>query len=77
MMISSEYYRETIKDYTMEQLFKERDELLKEIRRYRRYEISPEEYQKAPSPSVIYKCNMKYLEAVRELINEKMVIEAK
>lgn len=77
MMISPEYYRETIKDYTLEQLFKERDELLKEIRRYRRYEISTEEYQMAPSPSVIYKCNLKYLEQVNELINEKMVIEAK
>ena len=77
MMISPEYYRETIKDYTLEQLFKERDELLKEIRRYRRHKISPEKYQMAPSPSVIYKCNLKYLEQVSELINEKMVIEAK
>lgn len=47
MMISPEYYRETIKDYTLEQLFKERDELLKEMRRYRRYKISPEKYQMA------------------------------
>ena len=77
MMISPEYYRETIKDYTLEQLFKERDELLKEIRRYRRHEISTEEYQMVPSPSVIFKCNLKYLEQVSELINEKMVIEVK
>ena len=75
MMISPEYYRETIKDYTLEQLFKERDELLKEIRRYRSHEISTEEYQMASSPSVIYKCNLKYLEQVKELIMEKTIIE--
>ena len=77
MMISPEYYRETIKDYTLEQLFKERNELLEKIRRCRRHEISAEEYQMAPLPSMIYKCNLKYLETVKELINEKMVIEAK
>lgn len=77
MMISPEYYRETIKDYTIEQLFEERDMLLAKVRRYRRHEISPEEYQLAPSPKVIYQCNLKYLAQVKELIMEKMVIEEK
>lgn len=71
MMISPEYYRSTIENHSLEELIKERDELLEEIRRFEQKRISYEEYCRAPSPDVIYQCNNMYLIEIIDLINQK------
>lgn len=70
-MISPEYYRKTIENYDLIQLRQLRDELLAEISRFEKDEISLEEKMIAPSPDVVYQCNNDYLVQVIELINQK------
>ena len=71
MMISPEHYRKTIEHYDLNQLRQLRDELLAEIFRFEKDEISLEEKMIAPSPDVVYQCNNDYLVQVIELINQK------
>lgn len=70
-MISPEYYQDTIKDYNLDELIKERESLLQEIRRFEGNEISLEERMISPFPEVIYQCNNEYLIQVIKLINQK------
>lgn len=71
MMISLEMYKESIKDYEMEQLIKERDRLFKEIKDFENNQIKEEDLMQHPSPIVIYQMNNEYLSIVSILINEK------
>ena len=71
MMISPEHYRKTIEHYDLNQLRQLRDELLAEISKFEKDEISLEERMMAPSPDVVYQCNNDYLVQVIELINQK------
>ena len=71
MMISPEYYRKTIEEYEIPELIKERDKLIREIRRFEKNKIRLEERMISPSPEVVYQCNNEYLIQVIILINKK------
>ena len=73
MMISPDYYRNTIIDYDIDDLVKERNKLLREISRFERNEISEDEKCVSPSPLTIYQCNNEYLIEVTKLINERIL----
>ena len=70
MMISPVNYIEMLEDKSYSSLLKERDVLIREIRRFEkdrdRYE---EESMKTPSPDVRYQMNLHYLEKLCELIS--------
>ena len=71
MMVSPQYYRSTIENYSLEELRKVRDELLEEIRQFENNEIPEDEFYCSPSPIVKYQCNNDYLVEVIQLINQK------
>ena len=70
-MISPMHYRSLIEDYSLDQLQKERDGLIEEIKRFEDNKNPEDEYQIAPSPRVKYQCNNEYLIEVVQLINQK------
>lgn len=75
MMICPETYIESLKDYSFEELIKERDRLIRDIKRYERLEKkgdrTGEEWMYRPSPEVVYQMNLDYLSALLKLIKEK------
>ena len=73
MMISPEAYRKSIEDYDIDELAKERDLLLKEIKRFESNQISPDEMMTQPSPLTVYQCNNEYLIEVIKLINVRVL----
>lgn len=71
MMIDPTAFREAYKNATLEEIIKERDKLIREIRRYEKGKIPKEDYMMDPSPEVVYYCNNLYLAELCHLINEK------
>ena len=72
MMISPDMYKETISDMTYEELIKERDSLIKRIKKFEQCNNSDEDVLiKNPSPEVVYQCELLYLAKVCELISER------
>lgn len=72
MMISPEGYMETIKNFTVEQLVKERNKLIRKLHRFEKKSDDENlEIMIHPSPDVVYQCNNEYLIKVTELINIK------
>lgn len=70
-MIDPKTFRNQYKDATLEEIIKERDKLIREIRRYEKGKIPKEDYMMDPSPEVVYYCNNLYLAELCHLINEK------
>ncbi len=70
-MIDPKTFRNQYEDATLEEIIKERDKLIREIRRYEKGKIPKEDYMMDPSPEVVYYCNNLYLAELCHLINEK------
>ncbi len=71
MMISPEGFIQEHIDKPYEQLLCVRDELIAEIRDFKKCKVSSTEIIMSPSPDVIYQCNLEYLGRLCELISEK------
>ena len=71
MMIDPKSFRERFENATLDEIIKERDKLIREIRRYEKGKISLEELSRCPSPETVYYCNNLYLAELCYLINEK------
>lgn len=74
MMICPEFYMEQIKDSNLQQLLKERNRLIRELRKFEKQKDSDEKeaIRMHPSPEVVYHFNNEYLIKVIEQINIKM-----
>ncbi len=70
-MIDPKTFRNQYKDAILEKIIKERDKLIREIRRYEKGKIPKEDYMMDPSPEVVYYCNNLYLAELCHLTNEK------
>lgn len=70
MMISPERYIEMIEDKSFENLIKERDCLIAEIRKFEKsiYKTKANAWQISPSPDVVYQCKLMYLAKLCEVI---------
>ena len=77
MMISPKGYIETVKDLSYEELLKERDSLLRRIRKFERdYRKNSDDLllvARCPSPDVEYLCNLMYLAELCNLISDKFI----
>ncbi len=72
MMIDPVTFRKALENAPIDVIIKERDKLIREIRRYEKGKIPEEDYCMDPSPEVIYMVNNSYLAELCYLINEKM-----
>ena len=61
MMVDNKTYKMIIKEYDIDQLCKERNDLLKEIKRFESNQISEEEKMMKPDPLTTYQMNNEYL----------------
>lgn len=71
MMIDPKTFRNSLENAPMEKIIKERDKLIREIRRYEKGKIPEEDYCMDPSPEVFYRMNNAYLAELCYLIIEK------
>ena len=71
MMIDPVTFRKGLEDAPLDRIIKERDQIIREIRRYEKGKIPEEDYMMDPSPEVVYYCNNLYLAELCFLINEK------
>ncbi|WP_405267807.1 hypothetical protein [Methanobrevibacter sp.] len=71
MMIDPKTFRKSLENESLDTIIKERDKLIREIRRFEKNKIPQEDYTMDPSPEVIYLCNQEYLAELCYLINEK------
>ncbi|MCR5736591.1 MAG: hypothetical protein K6G64_02955 [Eubacterium sp.] len=75
MMISPEVYVEMLKDYSLEELIEERDELIEEMKALEEKVFSgdrtSEEWQIVPTPEVRYQESLEYVAEICKLLHEK------
>ena len=71
MMIDPQSFREAFEDAPLDKIIKERDKLIREIRRYEKGDLSLGEITMDPSPEVIYMMNNLYLAELCHLLYEK------
>lgn len=71
MMIDPTTFRKAFENATLKEIIKERDKLIREIRRYEKGKLPKDEYCMDPSPEVVYYCNNLYLAELCYLIIEK------
>lgn len=69
-MIDPSTLREAYKHATIKEIIKERDRLIREIRRYEKGKIPEEDYCMCPSPETVYMMNNLYLAELCNLIYE-------
>lgn len=74
MLLDSIYYKETIKDLSLEELYQEEKRLLKEINYYKKNKKALEKELVHLSPKLVYQMNKEYLEVIREMIVDKISI---
>ena len=72
MMVSPEIYMSFLKDKNYEELVKERDNLIDEIKEYEERSDELIKMCIIPSKETIYKYNHMYLSKVCELLSEKL-----
>lgn len=70
-MMSHGMVRYQYEDAPLKEIIKERDKIIRQIRRYEKGKIPEEDYCIDPSPEVVYYCNNLYLAELCYLINEK------
>ena len=61
MMIDPKTFRDAFENSTLDKIIKERDKLIREIRRYEKGKIPEEDYMMCPSPDTVYIINNLYL----------------
>ena len=71
MMIDPASFREAFKKATINEIIKERDKIIREIRRYEKGKIPEDDYMIEPSPETVYTMNNLYLAELCNLIYEK------
>lgn len=71
MMIDPISFRKALEDVSLDKIIKERDKIIREIRRYEKGKIPEEDYGMSPSPETVYMMNNLYLAELCNLINEK------
>lgn len=71
MMVDPSSVRKAYKNAPLEEIIKERDKLIREIRRYEKGKIPEDECWASPSPEMIYSMNNLYLAELCYLINKK------
>ena len=71
MMISPEMFADEYKENSYEELIKVRDNLIQDIRRFEKGNITEEEMMTKPSQDTRYQCNLEYLAEICKLIQEK------
>ena len=71
MMIDLASFREAFKKATINEIIKERDKIIREIRRYEKGKIPEDDYMMDPSPETVYMMNNLYLAELCNLIYEK------
>lgn len=72
MMNDPESLKESLRHASLEEIIKERDRIIREIRKYEKGKIPEEDFCMNPSPDVVYYCNLSYLSEICDLIQEKM-----
>ena len=70
MMISPKDFRAKFENATLDEIIKGRDNLIREIRRYEKGNMSLDELSRDPSPEVVYMMNNLYLAEICHLIHE-------
>ena len=71
MMINPKTFRAQYEDASLDKIIKERDKLIREIRKYEKSKIPEEDYMMDPSPEVVYMMNNLYLAELCHLLYEK------
>lgn len=71
MMISPEAFVFENQDKTYQELIKERDKIIRELRKYEKGDVTIQEMLTTPSAHTRYICNLEYLSALCPLIAEK------
>ena len=71
MMVSPEGFIIKYIDKSYSELLPLRDELIREIHYFEKYESDQLEEIVCPSPEVVYQCNLEYLAKLCELIAQK------
>ena len=71
MMVDPVSFRKSLENATLEEIIKERDKLIREIRRYEKGKTSLDEITMDPSPEVVYMMNNLYLAELCHLLYEK------
>ena len=74
-MIDPETFKESLRHESLTEIIKERDKIIREIRKYEKGKIPEEDFCMDPSPDVVYYCNLSYLSEICDLIQEKMYEE--
>ena len=71
MMIHPQTFRESLENLPLDKIIKERDKIIRKIRRYEKGKIPEDDYMIEPSPETIYMMNNLYLAELCNLIYEK------
>ena len=74
-MLDPKSVKESLRHASLTEIIKERDKIIREIRKYEKGKIPEEELYRDPSPDVVYYCNLSYLSEICDLIQEKMYEE--
>ena len=73
-MMAPQSYVDDLEGESYEQMIKERDKLIREIRHFEKHReeiMNSEEVYICPSPDVVYQMNLEYLGALCMLISKK------
>ena len=65
--------RKSLENESLDKIIKERDAIIREIRRFEKNKIPQEDYLMCPHPRTIYTYNLLYLAEICNLIYEKML----
>lgn len=75
MMIDTQQYVDNVKGYPYEKLIKERNRLVKSLKDFEKGwfagDKSGDEWYYCPSPDVVYQCELEYLSALCDFMNER------
>ena len=71
-MLDPKSVKESLRHANLTEIIKERDRIIREIRKYEKGKIPEEEFFRDPSPDVVYYCNLSYLSEICDLIQEKI-----
>ena len=71
-MLDPKSVKESLRHASLTEIIKERDKIIREIRKYEKGKIPEEDFCMDPSPDVVYYCNLSYLSEICGLIQEKI-----
>ena len=71
MMIHPKTFRDSLENVPLDKIIKERDKIIREIRRYEKGKIPEDDYMMDPSPETVYMMNNLYLAELCNLLYEK------